>query len=112
DTTKDEYCRVSQQARTAAQIHDKIKLRTTEEDKIEIYCAKRERWLRAKPEEVVRQMFLVWAPETLKYSLTRIQVEWAIQMGERFRGQSTALMVAELQTAIAQSALEGPDLLP
>ncbi|MDR1838215.1 MAG: N-6 DNA methylase [Treponema sp.] len=61
---------------------EKIKLRLTDDDKIEIYCAKRERWLKAKPEEVVRQMFLVWAQNTLKYPLKRIQVEWPIQMGE------------------------------
>jgi len=60
----------------------KIKLRQSDEDKIEIYCAKRTKWLRAKPEEVVRQLFLVWVQDTLKYSLNRVQVEWAIQMGE------------------------------
>lgn len=60
----------------------KIKLRLTEDDRIEIYCAKREKWLRAKPEEVVRQLFLVWVQDTLKYSLNRVQVEWPIQMGE------------------------------
>ena len=61
---------------------EKIKLRLTDDDKIELYCAKRERWLKAKPEEIVRQMFLVWAQNTLKYPLKRIQVEWPIQMGE------------------------------
>lgn len=61
---------------------EKIKLRLTDGDKVEIHCAKREKWLRAKPEEVVRQLFLVWAQDTLKYSLRRVQVEWSIQMGE------------------------------
>ena len=61
---------------------EKIKLRLTDDDKIEIYCAKRERWLKAKSEEVVRQMFLIWVQDTLKYPLRRIQVEWSIQMGE------------------------------
>ncbi|HEY3931639.1 MAG TPA: N-6 DNA methylase [Verrucomicrobiae bacterium] len=60
---------------------NKIKLRV-EEDKVEIWCVKREKWLRAKPEEVIRQLFLVWVQDTLKYPLRRIQVEWAIQMGE------------------------------
>ena len=59
----------------------KLKLRERDE-KIEIWCFKRERWLRAKPEEVVRQLFLIWIQETLKYPLSRISVEWAIQMGE------------------------------
>ncbi|MCO5069194.1 MAG: N-6 DNA methylase [Kiritimatiellae bacterium] len=61
---------------------NKIKLREAEDDKLEIYCAKRERWLRAKPEEVVRQLFLVWIQDSLKYKLVRIQVEWPVQMGE------------------------------
>lgn len=60
----------------------KIHLRTTNNDKIEIHCVKREKWLRAKPEEIVRQMFLVWVQETLKYPLHRVNVEWPIQMGE------------------------------
>ena len=59
----------------------KLKLRC-EEDKIEIYCVKREKWLKAKPEEVVRQLFLIWVQDSLKYPLKRIAVEWAIQMGE------------------------------
>ena len=60
---------------------DKLRLRKLD-NKIEIWCLKRERWLKAKPEEVVRQLFLVWIQQTLGYSLSRIAVEWAIQMGE------------------------------
>lgn len=60
----------------------KLKLRVSEDDKVEIHCAKREKWLRAKPEEVVRQMFLVWVQDSLKYPLKCVQVEWPIQMGE------------------------------
>lgn len=59
----------------------KLKLREQDE-KIEIWCFKREKWLRAKPEEVVRQLFLIWIQDTLHYPLDRIKVEWAIQMGE------------------------------
>lgn len=59
---------------------NKIKLRENEE-KIEIWCVKRERWLKAKPEEVVQQMFLVWIQQSLKYPLSRIDVERPIQMG-------------------------------
>lgn len=59
----------------------KINLRENE-DKVEIWCAKREKWLRARPEEVVRQMFLVWIQDTLKYPLSQIGVEWSIQMGQ------------------------------
>lgn len=61
---------------------NKVKLREANEDKIEIWCAKRQRWFRARPEEVVRQLFLVWIQETLRYPLVRIQVEWPVQMGE------------------------------
>jgi type I restriction enzyme M protein len=60
----------------------KLKLHLAEAEKIEIWCAKHEKWLRAKPEEVVRQLFLVWLQDTLQYSLKRILVEWPIQMGE------------------------------
>jgi type I restriction enzyme M protein len=60
---------------------NKIKLRENEK-KIEIWCAKRERWFKAKPEEVVRQMFLVWIQQSLKYPLSRIDVERPIQMGQ------------------------------
>jgi len=55
---------------------NRIKLRMNGNNRPEIWCAKRERWLRAKPEEVVRQVFLVWIQETLKYPLRRLQVEW------------------------------------
>src|SRR5437879_11407621 len=61
---------------------NRIKLRESADERVEIWCAKRERWLRAKPEEVVRQLFLVWVQETLKYPLTRLDVEWPMQMGE------------------------------
>lgn len=60
----------------------KIRLRENDEGNVEIHCAKREQWRRAKPEEVVRQLFLVWIQDTLKYPLSKVKVEWAIQMGE------------------------------
>jgi hypothetical protein len=43
----------------------KISMRRNEDQKIDIWCIKRERWLRAKPEENVRQLFLVWVLDTL-----------------------------------------------
>jgi type I restriction enzyme M protein len=61
---------------------NKIALRESQDGKVEIYCAKREKWFRAKPEEVVRQLFLIWVQDTLKYPLSVVEVEWAIQMGE------------------------------
>ena len=61
---------------------NRLALREGQEGKVEIYCAKREKWLRAKPEEVVRQLFLVWIQDTLKYPLSEVKVEWAVQMGE------------------------------
>jgi type I restriction enzyme M protein len=48
---------------------------------LQVYCLKRRRWLRAKPEEIVRQLILGWIVDDLKYPLTRIAVEWSIQMG-------------------------------
>ena len=59
----------------------KIRFRMNKKSQIEIHCAKRNSWLRAKPEEVVRQLFLVWIQASLKYPLSRILVEWPIQMG-------------------------------
>jgi type I restriction enzyme M protein len=62
--------------------NERAKMRLREkEGKTEIFCFKREKWLRAKPEEVVRQLFLVWIQETLGYPLSQINVEWSIQMG-------------------------------
>ena len=58
---------------------NKIALRESQDGKVEIYCAKREKWFRAKPEEVVRQLFLIWVQDTLKYPLSVVEVEWAIQ---------------------------------
>jgi len=59
----------------------RLKLRELE-GKIEIWCFKREKWLRAKPEELVRQLFVIWIQDTLGYPLTRVGVEWPMQMGE------------------------------
>lgn len=59
-----------------------IKLRRGADQRIQIWCAKREKWLGAKPEEVVRQLFLVWVQDSLKYELRRVGVEWPIQMGQ------------------------------
>src|SRR5688500_7503652 len=50
-------------------------------DALQVYCSKRQRWLKAKPEEVVRQLFLRWVVDDLSYPLSRIAVEWPIQMG-------------------------------
>ncbi len=60
---------------------EKIELRKNI-DKVEIFCIKRQRWYRAKPEEIVRQLFLVWIQDSLHYPLTRINVEWSVQMGQ------------------------------
>ncbi|GAB1722869.1 MAG: N-6 DNA methylase [Nitrospira sp. CR1.1] len=60
----------------------KIQFRAAGTDKIEIFCAKREKWFKAKPEETVRQAFLIWIQETLKYPIHRVGVEWPIQMGQ------------------------------
>jgi type I restriction enzyme M protein len=48
---------------------------------LQVYCLKRRRWLKAKPEEIVRQLMLAWVVEQLGYPLRRVAVEWQIQMG-------------------------------
>lgn len=60
---------------------NKLKLKDLGDGKIDIWCSKRAKWYRAKPEEVVRQLFLIWIQDFLKYSLDRVLVEWSIQMG-------------------------------
>ena len=59
----------------------RLQLRKSDDGKVEIWCAKRERWYKAKPEEVVRQLFLIWVQDTLRYPLRRVMVEWPMQMG-------------------------------
>src|SRR5215472_17019721 len=51
------------------------------EARIEIWCAIKKRWKKATREELVRQCFIVWIRETLKYPLARIQVERRVQVG-------------------------------
>ena len=60
----------------------KLRFRLGNDGKVQIHCMKREKWLRAKPEEVVRQAFLVWIQETLEYPMMWVDVEWRMQMGE------------------------------
>ncbi len=60
---------------------EKIELRKNI-GKVEIFCINRQRWYIAKPEEIVRQLFLVWIQDSLHYPLTRINVEWSVQMGQ------------------------------
>lgn len=71
---------------------DRIKLRE-EEGKIEIWCFKREKWLKAKPEEVVRQIFLIWIEETLKHPLSRVIVEWKLQRGSDSAKQKPDIVI-------------------
>lgn len=60
----------------------KLRFRLGSDGKVQIRCLKRNAWLRAKPEEVVRQAFLVWIRDTLGYPMVRVGVEWPMQMGE------------------------------
>ncbi len=48
---------------------------------VQVYCLKRRRWLKAKPEEIVRQLVMRWIVDDLGYPLSRIAVEWSVQMG-------------------------------
>jgi type I restriction enzyme M protein len=52
-----------------------------QDDVLQIRCMKRNRWLKAKPEEIVRQLMLVRITKAMRYPLRRIAVEWSIQMG-------------------------------
>jgi type I restriction enzyme M protein len=63
-----------------ASIRAAVKLRRDNET-LQIYCVKRRRWLKAKPEEIVRQLMVQWLIAELGYPLARIAVEWPIQMG-------------------------------
>jgi len=51
------------------------------DDKIVVKCLKRNREIVAKPEEIVRQMFLVYVRDFLNYPLAQVNVEEKIQMG-------------------------------
>jgi len=73
---------------------ERSKLRLRENnDKIEIWCFKREKWLRAKPEEVVRQLFIIWIQESMHYPLSRVAVEWAIQMGDNAEKERADIVI-------------------
>ncbi len=52
----------------------KLRLRRDSDGRVEIWCVKREQWKKAKPEEVVRQLFLIYVQESLNYDLQRIKV--------------------------------------
>lgn len=61
---------------------NKINIYRREKDnKIVVRCLKRRKELIAKPEEVVRQLFLVYVRDYLNYPLGQINVEESIQMG-------------------------------
>jgi type I restriction enzyme M protein len=58
----------------------RVKFRALE-SRIEIFCEVRKRWRKATPEEVVRQCFILWIVENLKFPLSRLQVEHRMQRG-------------------------------
>ena len=55
--------------------------RRQKDDKIVIKCLKRNREIIAKPEEIVRQLFLVYIRDYLVYPIAQVDVEVPIQMG-------------------------------
>lgn len=59
----------------------KIDISRREGGKIVIKCLKRQRELVAKPEEIVRQLFLVYVRDYLGYPLRQVSVEETIHMG-------------------------------
>ena len=60
---------------------NKIDISQRDDGKIIIKCLKRQKDLIAKPEEIVRQMFLVYVRDYLGYPLNQVSVEETIQMG-------------------------------
>lgn len=60
---------------------NKINIFRREDGKIVIKCLKRQKEIVAKPEEIVRQLFLVYVRDYLGYSLNQVNVEESIQMG-------------------------------
>src|SRR3972149_9929631 len=55
--------------------------RRSSDDRIVIKCLKRNREIVAKPEEIVRQLFLIYVCDFLNYPLPQVNVEEKIQMG-------------------------------
>jgi type I restriction enzyme M protein len=55
--------------------------RKDRDGKIYINCLKRKREIVAKPEEIVRQIFMVYVRDYLKYPISQVDVEVLIQMG-------------------------------
>ncbi len=60
---------------------NKIDIYRRKDGKIVIKCLKREKEMIAKPEEIVRQLFLVYVRDFLGYPLNQVAVEEPIQMG-------------------------------
>jgi len=60
---------------------NKLNIYKRDDKKIVIKCLKRNRELVAKPEEIVRQLFLLYVIEYLNYPMDQIEVEAEIQMG-------------------------------
>lgn len=60
---------------------NKIDISRREDGKAVIKCLKRQKEIIAKPEEIVRQLFLVYVRDYLGYPLSQVSVEEPIQMG-------------------------------
>src|SRR3989344_4485152 len=60
---------------------NKVNISRREDGKIVIKCLKRQKEIVAKPEEIVRQLFLVYVRDFLGYPLNQVSVEEPIQMG-------------------------------
>ncbi len=65
----------------ALDLLSKIEILKRDDGKIVIKCLKRKKELVAKPEEIVRQLFLVYVRDYLKYPLSQVSVEETVQMG-------------------------------
>ncbi|MBM7832062.1 type I restriction enzyme M protein [Agromyces cerinus] len=64
-----------------------------ENETLQVFCFKRKRWLKAKPEEIVRQLVLRRMVTEMAYPLSRIAVEWPIQMGSDAERQRADIVV-------------------
>ena len=67
---------------TSLNLIDQIDIyKRDKDDKIVVKCIKRNKEIIAKPEEIVRQLFLIYVKDFLKYPLNQVKVEEPIQMG-------------------------------
>lgn len=69
-----------------------------EKNKIYIKCLKRERYILANPEEVIRQLSILKLRDNLNYSLSVIDVEVPVKMGSSYASKKADIVVYKEET--------------